>query len=94
MNGVGAVATWLVLLILLGLEFLLSGAPGLYFVPPAIGLVMAAVVALVFMRLAQMRGAAAIFATAGVFWLLTLLITGSLDPLTRHDIPVPMRTEP
>ena len=46
------------------------------------------------MRLIHMRGAAAIFATAGVFWVCVLLLTGSLDLATRHDIPIAMQTAP
>ena len=29
------------------------------------------------------------FAVAGIFWLLVLLVLGSVDPLTRTNYPVP-----
>lgn len=94
MTAWGILSVWLVLLGLLALEFVLGTVPGAQFAPPIIGVAMALIVSMTFMRLASMRGAAAIFAMAGAFWLCILMGMGSLDPATRHDIPVSMRTEP
>ncbi len=61
--------------------------PGLRGAGPFIGLGMAALVALTFMRLGKGRGLVPVFAVAGMFWLCVLLGLGTLDPFTRHDIP-------
>ena len=94
MSTAGAVAVWAGLLGLLGLEVLLSRVPSLGLAPPAVGLLMAGLVAAFFMDGRRVRGAAAIFAAAGLFWLLVMFGMGWLDPGTRHDIPVPVRTPP
>jgi cytochrome c oxidase subunit 4 len=79
-------AVWLLLLALLAIEFLLSAIPGAQFAPPIVGVAMAVLVSVTFMRLASTRGVATIAAMAGVFWIGILLGMGLLDPLTRHDI--------
>lgn len=94
MTGRGILLVWLLLLALLALEFALGAVPGMQFAPPVIGMAMALLVALTFMRLSSLRGAAAIFAMAGMFWLCVLMGMGSLDPSTRHDVPAPVRTQP
>ena len=83
---------WLMLVLLVGAQLLASRAPATAAFTPLIGLMMAALVALTYMRLGRMRGLPAIFALAGVFWLLVMMGLGSLDPLTRHDIGVPATT--
>ncbi len=67
------------------------GWPG---VATGIGLCLAIVVALTFMRLGSSGGLVPVFAVAGVFWLCILLGLGSMDTLTRHNVSVPQRTEP
>lgn len=93
MTGWGILLVWLLLLALLALEFALGAVPGAQFAPPIIGVTMALLVSMAFMRLASMRGAAAIFAMAGVFWLCVLMGMGSLDPATRRDVPTSMQTK-
>jgi hypothetical protein len=56
---------------------------------PFIGLAMAAVVAMGFMRLPAAPGLARVFAMAGIFRLAVLLGLGSLDRATRDDIRIP-----
>ena len=94
MSALGALAIWLLLLALLAVEFVLATVPGMRAAPPIVGLAMALLVATSFMRLVHMRGAAAIFALAGTFWMCILLGLGSLEPATRHDIAVPQHTRP
>ena len=84
----GVIVVWLVLLVLLGIEFAAAHGPAGRYAAPGIGIAMAVLVALSFMRLGSSRGLAPVFALAGVFWLLIMLGLGSLDPLTRHDLPV------
>ena len=80
-------AVWLVLL-LLALQFVAAGLPILRGAVPVIGLGMAVLVALTFMRLGSSRGLTPAFALAGVFWLCILIGLGSLDSFTRHDIGI------
>lgn len=94
MSAWGILLVWLLLLALLALEFVLGAIPGAHFAPPVVGMAMALIVSLTFMRLASTGGTAVIFAMAGVFWLCILIGVGSLDFATRHDVPVSMRTEP
>ena len=79
---------WVVLLGGIGLQFAVGGRAA-----PLVGAGMAILVALTFMRLVRTPGLPAAFALAAVFWLAVLLGLGSLDPATRHDVPVPPRTE-
>ena len=83
------IGIWLVLLLLLGVEFFVRGATAML-----IGGVMAVIVALTYMRLARSKDVSAAFALATVFWLVVLLGLGSMDTLTRHDIAVSARTQP
>jgi cytochrome c oxidase subunit 4 len=78
---------WLLLVLLLGVEVLASRSAVTARLVPVIGVAMAALVAMTFMRLGRTRGLAAIFALAGVFWLAVMLGLGGLDPVTRHDKP-------
>jgi hypothetical protein len=55
---------------------------------------MVIIVSMTFMRLARAPDVASAFALAGVFWLAVLMGLGSLDPATRHDMPVAVRTVP
>lgn len=79
---------WLGLLGLLALEFASAYMPMLRAGTPAIGIAMAVIVALTFMRLGRSRGLVPIFAMAGVFWVLVMLGLGCLDLFTRHDVRV------
>ncbi len=88
MTLLSAALVWLALLGLLLLEFVLAYMPSVRSAVPFIGLTMAALVALTFMRLGKGRGLVPVFAVAGMFWLCVLLGLGTLDPFTRHDIPV------
>ncbi len=80
---------WLLLMLLLGIEFFTRGAAA-----TAIGATMALIVALTYMRLARTRGVSPAFALATVFWLLVLFGLGSMDPATRSDIGVSIHSEP
>lgn len=83
MNILATIGIWLVLMLLLGLEFLVRGGAAL-----AVGGAMATFVALTYMRLAKTGGTASAFALAAVFWLMVMFGLGSMDPATRHDIAV------
>lgn len=89
-----AILTWLSLLILLAVEYFARAFPAGGTAAPFIGLGMVIIVSMTFMRLASAPGVASAFALAGVFWLAVLMGLGSLDPVTRHDIPVAIQTEP
>ena len=80
---------WLLLLVLAAIEFGVGHLKGGGGATPFIGLLMAVLVAVGFMRLREAPGLAAVFALAGVFWICVLMGLGSMDPATRHDIPVP-----
>jgi hypothetical protein len=88
MSAGAAVLVWLVLILMMGIEFAFGYVPALRATVPFIGIAMAALVALTFMRLASSRGLPPIFAMAAVFWICVMLGLGSMDPFTRHDIPV------
>ena len=88
------ILVWALLLVLLGAELGAAYLPGGRFLTVAIGVGMAVLVSMTFMRLPNTGGLSAMFAMAGAFWLAVLLATGALDPATRHDIPAPQRTEP
>ena len=94
MNPIATLVTWLALLVLVGLEFLLAWLPAARGLVPFIGISMAVLVAFTFMRLGSSRGLVPVFALAGVFWLCIMLGLGSLDSFTRHDIPAMARTQP
>ena len=94
MTPVATVLTWLGLIALVGCEFLLSRFAATSGVVPFVGIGMAVLVALTFMRLGSSRGLMPVFALAGVFWLCIMLGLGSLDSFTRHDIPVNAPTGP
>lgn len=84
MTGRSALAAWLGLLLLLALECGAAYSPAVRGATPFIGIAMAVLVALTFMR--PRGGLPAIFALASVFWLAVILGLGSLDAFTRHDI--------
>ena len=94
MTPLATLLTWVCLLLLLGAELLLHGFTATRGLVPFIGIAMAALVALTFMRLGNSQGLVPVFAMAGTFWLCVMLGLGSLDSFTRHDIPVSMHTEP
>ncbi|MBV9248001.1 MAG: hypothetical protein JO227_01975 [Acetobacteraceae bacterium] len=82
---------WVALLVVGALEF------GCSFIPFARGwrpmltlfpIVMAALVALMFMRVSAGPGIVRGFAIAGLFWLTILLGLGMMDPMTRATYPV------
>ncbi len=82
---------WITLLVLGGIAFGLSFVPMGRSLRPLImipSVLMAALVAIVFMEVGRgpviVRG----FAVAAMFWLLLLLGLGSIDPLTRVDYHV------
>jgi cytochrome c oxidase subunit 4 len=85
------IGTWLLLLVLAAAEFggshlpLPRGLRPLLLVPSVL---MAATVALLFMRIRSSPGIARGFAIAGLFWLTILLGLGMMDPLTRAIYPV------
>ncbi len=83
------VLVWLGLLLMLGLQFVLAHHAVSRQIVPFVGITMAVVVALTFMRLGSSKGLIPIFALAGVFWILVMMGLGGLDSFTRHDIPVP-----
>jgi cytochrome c oxidase subunit 4 len=82
------IGVWLVLMLLLGIEFSVGGAAAM-----AIGGAMAVIVALTYMRLTRSKDVSSAFALAAVFWLMVLLGLGSMDSATRHDISVSAHTE-
>jgi len=88
---------WLALMALLGLELggSLAGLghafSGLLLLPAGL---MVVLVGLYFMRVRESGGLARFFALAAIFWLVVLLGLGSIDPMTRHDYPVPVTQYP
>ena len=58
------------------------------------GLVAAGIVVVMFMRIREGSALMHIFGAAGLFWLLVLLVLGTMDPLTRTDAVVSMTTAP
>jgi len=83
--------TWVVLLVLLAVEFGASYLPlnpwarPLLLVPAAL---MIAAVATMFMQIGRGPVLVRVFAAAGLLWLGILLGLGSVDPLTRTDYTV------
>lgn len=94
MSTRSTIVVWVLLLVLLAIEFGVAALPGGNLAAAFIGLGMAIVVAMTFMRLSSAPSTAAIFVLSGVFWLCILLGLGSMDSATRHDIGVTMPTEP
>lgn len=88
---------WLALVALLGVELggafirLGHGFSGLLLLPAGL---MVVLVGLYFMRVRASGGLARFFALAAIFWLVVLLGLGSIDPMTRHDYPVPVTQYP
>jgi len=83
--------TWIVLLVLLAIQFgaaLLPINPSLrplLLVPAAL---MLAAVATMFMQIGRGPALVRVFAAAALLWVSILLGLGSLDPLTRTDYPL------
>ena len=94
MTAMRSLVVWLFLLLLVGAEFLLSRFAVTARLVPAVGLLMAGIVAMSFMRLSRATGLPAIFAVAAAFWLLIMMGMGGLDPVTRHDIRGLMQMDP
>jgi cytochrome c oxidase subunit IV len=86
------VITWLVLVLLVGAQLLVSRVLNQGNFAPLIGVAMAGLVAFVFMDLRRSNNLARIFALGGVFWLIILLGLGILDPVTRVQFAVPQTT--
>lgn len=85
------VLAWGLLLVLLTAEFGASLLPLARSARPLIlipAVLMAAIVATVFMEVARGPAIVRLFAVAGLLWLSILLGLGSLDPLTRTGYPV------
>ena len=86
MRPLATVTVWFALLLLFGVELLFASIPALRGVPPFIGMAMAALVALTFMRLGSSRGLEPVFAVAGLFWLCIMIGLGTMDPFTRREV--------
>ena len=89
------VLCWAVLLALAAVEFGLSFAPigrDWRTVLLAFPVIMATIIAMVFMRLPSAPSIARGFAFAGLVWLTILIGLASMDPLTRHFYPVGAQT--
>ena len=82
---------WALLLVLLAIEFGLSLTPldrlarTLVLIPAVL---MAGIVATIFMELGRGPEAPRLFAVAGLLWVAILLGLGSLDPMTRIEYHV------
>jgi hypothetical protein len=91
------VLPWLLLVLLVGGEaavtLLLPGrfTPMLVLLGAAAMLI---VVGLAFMRLRRAPSLGQGFVIAALFWIAVLLGLGSMDPLTRVDVPVPVTRFP
>jgi cytochrome c oxidase subunit IV len=83
--------TWVLLLVLLAIQFGASFLPlspswrALLLVPAAL---MLAAVATMFMQIGRGPALVRVFAAAALLWVSILLGLGSLDPLTRTDYPL------
>lgn len=88
------ILVWAVLLGLLLLEILSGRLLGLENFTPLFGVIMALVVAVVFMRLPSAPAQAHIFAFAAVTWLVVMLAMTMIDPVTRTDYLVSQMTQP
>ena len=84
--------TWLILVLLVGMQLLVSCVLNQGNFAPLIGAVMAGLVAFMFMDLRRSNNLARIFAIGGLFWLIILLGLGVMDPVTRMQFAVPQRT--
>ncbi len=73
---------------LLAVEAALGRVLGWGNVSLALGVLMAATVAVFFMEVDKGPGVIRVFAWAGVFWLFVLLGLGLMDPLTRHTVTI------
>jgi cytochrome c oxidase subunit 4 len=83
--------SWVLLLVLVAVEFGASFLPMNREVRPLIlipAVLMVAAVGIVFMQVGRGPTIVRLFATAGLLWLTILLGLGSLDPLTRTDYQV------
>jgi hypothetical protein len=80
------IAVWLLLLALVAVEFVTAYLLPVRGLTPFIGIGMACLVALTFMRLGSSRGLPRVFAAAGLFWVLVMMGLGSLDSFTRRDV--------
>ena len=90
-HAIRLVGTFVLLLILLAIEVLLSFSPlsssfRIVILIPAAAMV--AVVAFGFMEISRAPPAAHLFAVAALLWLAILLGLGSMDPLTRTNYAV------
>jgi cytochrome c oxidase subunit IV len=80
------VLTWVLLLILLAIQFGVSRlplGPGMAPVVLVPAVLMAGLAGVVFMEVRKGPGIVRLFAVASLLWLTILLGLGSLDPLTR-----------
>ena len=85
--------TWLLLLVLLGLQVAAALAHAGW-ASGLLGPLMIGMVAFLFMDLGRASALSRIFALAGLFWLVILVGLTSVDFLARHDYPTPMLTRP
>lgn len=86
------ILTWFALALLLCLEIVASRVLRLGSAAPAIGVIMAGLVGVMFMNLRTASGLARIFAVATIVWLVIILGMGVMDPVTRTDVDVPQHT--
>jgi caa(3)-type oxidase subunit IV len=84
---------WFVLLVLLVAEIIVARLVNWPLAAPFFGVAMAGVVAFVFMDLRRSNNLTRIFALAGVFWMITMLGLGVIDPATRVSTAVHARTD-
>ena len=82
-------AIWLGLLALLAIEAAGGRLLGLGLATPAIGALMATIVAITLMRAREGAPPIRLFICFGAFWLAVLLGLGMMDPLTRTNHPLP-----
>jgi len=85
------VITWFVLVLLVGVQLLVSQVLKQGNFSPLIGVTMAGLVALVFMDLRRSNNLTRVFAIGGVFWLIILLGLTIIDPLTRVQVSTSQR---
>lgn len=83
---------WFALLALLVAEIIVARLVNWPLAAPLFGVAMAGVVAFVFMDLRRSNNLTRIFALAAVFWTITMLGLGVLDPATRISTTVQART--
>lgn len=83
--------TWVLLLVLLGVEFGVGFLPLKPSVRPLIliaPVIMVVAVGIMFMQVKKGPVIVRLFVVAGLIWLCILLGLGSLDPMTRTDVYV------